>query len=506
MDVFLDLETGKNLSGQVYQQVRDAIADGRLRPGDRLPPSRQLAEQLAVSRHTVTTAYGRLVAEGYTEGRAGGGSVVAATSPAQSRSGRPAASLSPSRRFAGWSPYIHGPGPGSGCRFDLRAGMSDPALFPAAVWRRRVSAAIAADRPRYADPAGQARLRRAIAHWISRSRSVIADEDAVVITCGAQHAIDLVARVLLEPGDCVVVEEPGYVPVTRLLRCLGANVVCVPVDSQGLVVDLLPPTARLVYVTPSHQFPLGMTMSMQRRLALLRWAERHDAAIIEDDYDTEFRYVDRPLEPIHRLDENGRVVYVGSFSKTFSPSVRLGFAVVPGPLASPIAALRQLIDWHPPTATQAALAGFIEDGLLDKHIRRSTRIYNQRRQIIDAALSGPLAADLAPQTASAGLHVAAVLRRGPGEDSVLQAAAAHGIATTGLRCHYQASRGQQGLVLGFGAISTADLPDALQTLASVLDTGEGGLTQKTTASPKFGGEYDSPLGFAATGEILTDTG
>jgi GntR family transcriptional regulator / MocR family aminotransferase len=467
MDVFLDPKSGTGLSGQLYQQLRDAIAAGRLRPGDRLLPSRQLAEQLEVSRHTVTTAYGRLVAEGYAEGRAGGGSVVSPTSSAPSRGGTPPGALRPARRFAGWSPYYQPPEPG--CRFDMRAGLPDPALFPAAAWRGRVADAIAADhRPQYSDPAGLRTLRHAIAHWISRSRSVIADEDAVVITCGSQHAIDLLVRVLIEPGECAVVEEPGYVPVTRLLRSLGVNVVSVPVDSQGLIVDQLPPSARIVYVTPSHQFPLGMTMSMQRRQALLRWAERHDAAIIEDDYDTEFRYVDRPLEPIQRLDENGRVVYVGSFSKTFSPSVRLGFAVVPGPLAAPIAALRQLIDWHPPTATQTALAGFIEDGLLDKHIRRSRRVYNERRQLIDTALAGPLAADLTAQAASAGLHVAAVLRQGVSEASVLAAAAAHGIAATGLSWHYESNPGQQGLVMGFGAIPTADLPDALKALASAL--------------------------------------
>jgi GntR family transcriptional regulator/MocR family aminotransferase len=467
MDVFLDLKSGTGLSGQLYQQLRDAIVAGRLLAGDRLLPSRQLAEQLEVSRHTVTTAYGRLVAEGYAEGRAGGGSVVSPTSAAPSRGGNPPGALRPAPRFAGWSPYYRGPGPG--CRFDMRAGMPDPALFPVAAWRGRVADAIAADHcPQYSDPAGLRRLRQAIAHWISRSRSVIADEDAVVITCGSQHAIDLVVRVLIEPGECAVVEEPGYVPVARLLRSLGAHVVCVPVDSQGLIIDQLPPSARIVYVTPSHQFPLGMTMSMQRRQALLRWAQRHDAAIIEDDYDTEFRYVDRPLEPIQLLDENGRVVYVGSFSKTFSPSVRLGFAVVPRLLVSPIAALRQLIDWHPPTATQMALASFIEDGLLDKHIRRSRRVYNERRQLIGTALSGPLAADLTPLAASAGLHVAAVLREGLSEASVLAAAGAHGIATTGLSGHYDSRPGQQGLVMGFGAIPTADLPGALQALAGAL--------------------------------------
>jgi GntR family transcriptional regulator/MocR family aminotransferase len=290
----------------------------------------------------------------------------------------------------------------------------------------------------------------------------------VVITCGAQHAIDLIGRVLLEPGDCVAVEDPGYVPVARLFGALGAKVAGVPVDDQGLVVDLLPPSARIVYVTPSHQFPLGMTMSMPRRRALLRWAERHDAAVIEDDYDTEFRYVDRPLEPIQRLDENGRVVYVGSFSKTFSPAVRLGFTVVPRPLARPIAAVRQLIDWHPPTATQTALAAFIEDGLLDKHIRRSRRVYAERHQLLTEALSGPLARYLTALTPHAGLHVATVLREGLCEDEVLQAAAEHGIATAGLRECFHTSPPQQGLLIGFGAVSTKDLPVALRTLGGIV--------------------------------------
>jgi GntR family transcriptional regulator/MocR family aminotransferase len=466
MDLFLDAGAGKSLTGQLYEQLRSAISGGRLLPGDQLVPSRQLAGQLGVSRHTVTTVYGRLVAEGYTQGCAGGGSVVAPTSPAPPQGARQAA-LRPGRRFTGWAPYFQPPQPGY--RFDLAPGLPDPALFPAALWRRRVAAAIAADgHPGYGEPAGEIGLRRAIAGWVARSRSVLASEDTVVITCGAQHAIDLIGRVLLEPGDCVAVEDPGYVPVARLFGALGAKVAGVPVDDQGLVVDLLPPSARIVYVTPSHQFPLGMTMSMPRRRALLRWAERHDAAVIEDDYDTEFRYVDRPLEPIQRLDENGRVVYVGSFSKTFSPAVRLGFTVVPRPLARPIAAVRQLIDWHPPTATQTALAAFIEDGLLDKHIRRSRRVYAERHQLLTEALSGPLARYLTALTPHAGLHVATVLREGLCEDEVLQAAAEHGIATAGLRECFHTSPPQQGLLIGFGAVSTKDLPVALRTLGGIV--------------------------------------
>jgi GntR family transcriptional regulator / MocR family aminotransferase len=466
VDLFIDPDAGKSLTEQLYEQLRAAILGGRLRPGDHLVPSRHLAGQLGVSRHTVTTVYGRLAAEGYTQGHAGGGSVVAPAFPSPSPGPR-AASLRPGRRFEGLAPYFQPPEPGY--RFDLWPGLPDPALFPAALWSRRVAAAIAADHlPQYGGPAGEPGLRQAIAGWVARSRSVVAAEDTVVITCGAQHAVDLVARVLLESGDCVAVEEPGYVPVIRLFGALGANVVGVPVDDQGLVVDLLPPSARIVYVTPSHQFPLGMTMSMPRRRALLRWAERHDAAVIEDDYDTEFRYVDRPLEPLQRLDGNGRVVYVGSFSKTFSPSVRLGFAVVPRPLAGPVAALRQLIDWHPPTATQSALAGFIDDGLLDKHIRRSRRVYTERHQMLTEALSGPLAGHLAAIAPNAGLHVATVLREGLCETEVLQALAERGVVTAGLRDCYQASPPQQGLLIGFGAVSTKDLPVALRTFADLL--------------------------------------
>jgi GntR family transcriptional regulator / MocR family aminotransferase len=466
MDLFLDPEAGMSLSAQLYEQLHQAITGGRLLPGDQLVPSRQLAGELGVSRHTVTTAYGRLVAEGYAEGRAGGGSVVASASAAPPRPPGPAAALRPSRRFAGWSPYFRPPA--YGCRFDLRPGLPDPSLFPAELWRRRVAAAVAAEHAEYGDPAGKIRLRRAIAGWVARSRSVAATEDTLVITCGAQHAVDLVARVLLEPGDCVAVEDPGYVPVARLLGALGAEVVGVPVDDQGLVVDQLPPSARIVYVTPSHQYPLGMTMTMPRRRALLRWAERHDAAVIEDDYDTEFRYVDRPLESLQALDADGRVVYVGSFSKTFSPSVRLGFAVVPRPLAEPVAALRQLIDWHPPTALQTALAGFIDDGLLDKHIRRNRRVYAERAHILIEALSGPLAGHLTPLAPNAGLHVAALLRDGLREHEVLQAAARHGVVTSGLHDCYHTVPAREGLLVGFGAVTTTGLAAALRILDRIL--------------------------------------
>ena len=475
MDLFADSRAGTPLAEQIYEQLRGAIIAGRLLPGDRLVPSRQLAAELGLSRHTVTTAYGRLVAEGYAEGHAGGGSVVAPAGRTPPPLTGPVSALRPRGQFAGWAPWLDMTGPR---RFDLRAGLPDPALFPAAAWSRRVAAALAAERPQYGDPAGEIRLRRAISGWVARSRSVTASEDRTVITSGAQHAIDLTARILLEPGDTVAVEDPGYPPVAALFTALGANVVGVPTDGQGLITDLLPASARLVYVTPSHQFPLGMTMSMPRRRALLSWAQRHDAAIIEDDYDTEFRYVDRPLEPLQALDPEGRVVYVGSFAKTFSPAVRLGFVVAPKPLAGPMAALRQIIDWHPPIAAQTALAGFIEDGLLDKHLRRARRVYAERHQLLTRALSGPLSAHLTAITPNAGLHIAALLRNGLEEDAVLEAADAHGITMFRLREFFYACPPRHGMLFGFGAITTADLPAALRILGGVLATAAAGRRQR----------------------------
>jgi GntR family transcriptional regulator / MocR family aminotransferase len=480
VDLFIDTMGGRGLSEQLYEQIRGAIAAGRLRAGDQLPPSRDAARQLGISRHTVTTAYGRLVAEGFVCGRAGGGSFVAGLPvpepvPGSGIAAAPTA-VRPARRYAGWT-SAGGPLQRAEVRYDLRAGLADPRLFPAGAWHRAGKAAAEAGGRVAAtgDPAGEFGLRLAIARWIGRSRAVAAEADTVVVTSGAQHAVDLVARVVLEPGQTVAVEDPGYLPAVRLLRSLGARVAGVPVDEQGLIVDQLPAAARIVYLTPSHQYPLGAVLSMARRRELLGWAARHDAAIIEDDYDSEFRHVDRPLEPIHRLDDGGRVIYVGSFSKVLSPQLRLGFAVVPPSLAGPVAALRQLIDWHPPIMAQAALAGLLEDGTIDRHLRRAGRIYTQRYQIVRAALAGPLSPWLSPLPAQAGLHLTALLG-GPGgeEEEVLAAAAARGIAATGLSRYFHARPARPGLVIGFGAIDAAGLPAALHELGDALSSVLGG--------------------------------
>jgi GntR family transcriptional regulator/MocR family aminotransferase len=292
---------------------------------------------------------------------------------------------------------------------------------------------------------------------------VRAGADDVVVTQGAQQALDLIGRVLIEPGDVVAVEEPGYPPARTLFHTLGARVAGVPVDADGLDVAALPARARLVYVTPSHQFPLGTPMSLARRAALLDWAATHDAVIVEDDYDSEFRFSDRPLEPLQSLDHTGRVLYVGTFSKTLLPALRLGYLVGPPSLRPALRAARQLTDWHGDHIAQAALARFIDSGELSRHVRRATRVYAARHEQVTAALRGDLATWLDPVPSAAGLHVCARLRPGAGVDidGVLARAQAAGVAVESLAAY----GGPAGLVLGYGAVRTDAVAAGLRVLA-----------------------------------------
>jgi len=314
-------------------------------------------------------------------------------------------------------------------------------------------------------------LRVAIARRIGVSRAVRAGADDVIVTNGGQHALDLIGRVLIEPGSCVAVEEPGYPPARRLFQSLGARVVGVPVDAEGLDVAAIPRPARLIYVTPSHQFPLGTAMSLPRRAALLAWAERRGAVVIEDDYDSEFRFEGRPLDPIQSLDRSGRVIYVGSFSKVMLPMLRLGFLIAPASLQPALRSARQLTDWHGEGPTQAALASFIGEGFLARHIRKTAREYAIRRERITQGLQRESALlDLVPS--AAGLHLAA--RISPGAsldvDKVVRRAATNGVAVEALSRFCGESPAQSGLVIGYGAIPTAKIEEGLRRLRGSLHT------------------------------------
>jgi GntR family transcriptional regulator / MocR family aminotransferase len=451
VELHISLAGRGDLAARIYRGLRDAILDGRLRPGDRLPATRELARSLVVSRNTVATAYERLTAEGFLTARVGSGTYVAEVPLARRprRAGRGGLRPRP-----GWTAR---PRPVSGQaaapRWDFRVGIPDPELFPFDTWRRLVNQELrlTAHAPgTYAGPAGHPALRVAIARYVGLARSVPADPDDVLVTSGTQQALDLIARVLVSPGDTVAVEDPGYLPAHDLFVSLGARVVGVPVDAEGLVVDELP-AAKLVYTTPSHQFPLGGAMSLPRRLALLAWADRYDAAVVEDDYDSEFRFADRPLDPLYSLDSGGRVIYLGTFSKTLLPALRIGYAVVPASLRDALHAAKQLTDWHTPVVTQVALARFADSGELARHIRRATTVYAARRTAVLAALGAEPRLDLVPSVA--GLHVCATTALDA--DAITRTAAAAGIGVEPLS-DYCFTEPRRGFVLGYGAARDVD--------------------------------------------------
>jgi GntR family transcriptional regulator/MocR family aminotransferase len=469
VEVAVRLDRTGGLAGQIYRQLRDGVLDGRLRSGEALPSSRELAEQLKVSRNTVTTAYERLIAEGYLSGRAGAGTFVNALPLAE-----PAVPQPPPGPLAPRAVWPSMPVPSDfseAPEFDFRVGAPDARLFPYAAWRRLLThqlqpSAVGTGMP--AEPAGHFGLRTLIARHLRTARTIEAHPQDVLVTCGVQQALDLIGRVLLEPGATAAIEEPGYAPPKLVWETQGARVTGVPVDEQGLIVDALPADARLVYVTPSHQYPTGVALSLRRRIELLAWAQRHDAAIVEDDYDSEFRYNEQQLEPLHSLDRSGRVLYVGSFSKVLLPTLRLGFLLHPPSLRHALHAAKFLADWHTSLPIQAAMAAFLEQGMFARHLRRVRRVYRQRHERIAAALAGPLSAHLTAVPSAAGLHLSAMVR-GAATDDVLTRARAAGIGLASFPEIAAAAPDPPGVVFGYGMIDAHRIVEGLARLRQLLD-------------------------------------
>jgi GntR family transcriptional regulator / MocR family aminotransferase len=470
VELHISLRGRGDLAARIYRQILEAIVDARLRPGARLPPTRELAARLAVSRNTVGLAYERLIAEGFLTARVGDGTFVCADVPVRDGLARRApAGTGVSPRAIWQSVAVPAAAPSAVLPYDFRVGVPDVRLFPLTAWRRLVARELRPAAMRsagYGEPGGHLALRAAIARHAGVSRSVRASADDVIVTQGAQQALDLIGRVMIEPGNVVAVEEPGYPPVRRLFRSLGARVVGVPVDAEGLVVEAVPTSARLVYVTPSHQFPLGTPMSLARRAALLSWAQRCDGVVIEDDYDSEFRFEGRPLDPLQSVDHGGRVIYVGSFSKSMLPVLRLGFLVAPAALQPALRTAKQLADWHGDLSVQRALARFIDEGLLARHIRKAAREYGARRARIVDILRRDFAAWLQLVPSAAGLHVTA--RVVPGvtidADDVTARAQARGVDVCALSRFCDRGRPQSGVVIGYGAIQTARIGEGLKRL------------------------------------------
>jgi GntR family transcriptional regulator/MocR family aminotransferase len=472
------------LHRQVYARIRASILDGAFAPGERLPSTRTLASDLDMSRITVESAFSQLSAEGYLVRRVGAGSYVADTLPTPLASARRASTRVPSaptRRTRGSSAL-------SGRGRTIASAALDaepvgvrpfqpcmPALeaFPQAIWARLLArrARQGGDLLAYGEQAGYRPLREAVAAYLNASRGVRCGWEQVIILSGAQQGIDLAARLLIDPGDSVWHEEPGYLGARGAFLTAGAQVVPVRVDADGLDVDAgiaACPDARLAYVTPSHQFPLGHTMSLARRLALLAWAERADSWIIEDDYDSEFRYVDRPIAATQGLDTSGRVIYIGTINKVMFPSLRLAYLVAPSDLVDGFVAARALSDGHPPVLAQAALTDFIDHGHFGAHVRQMRALYHERRDAVVEALHARLGPALRLGPVDAGMHLVAMHPAIRDEVAILDAADAAGLAVDRLSRHYLARRAPRGLLLGFTASPPEVLRRAVRTLGTLL--------------------------------------
>lgn len=491
-----------------HRQLRAAILDGRLAPGTRLPASRALAANLGVSRNTVTAAYDLLLAEGYLAARRGSGTYVAefaqktgtarpgtGRQPARARADNAGApDTAPEMRLA---PAWRGAQAASretpfSPRFDFSVGLPDKSLFPFETWRRlsaRALRGLSKTPAAYAPAAGRGALREAIAGHVSFTRAVACGPQDVIVTSGAQQAFDLLARVLVQPGRSVVaLEDPGYPPLRAAFAAAGARIIGVPADAQGLRVDLLPREAAVICVTPSHQFPLGPALSLPRRAALLAFARERNAVVVEDDYDGEFRHGGRPLDALQTLDRDGRVFYVGTFSKSLFPALRLGFVISPPWARAALTAAHRAADWHSPVLAQDTLAEFIAEGHLARHVRKMRKIYGARRAALLAALTRQFPETLLPWPSDAGLHLAARLAGGLPARLLAAQAARAGIGLMSLshfalgargldgmgegRAHGEWPDGRalpapNGLVFGFGMIEEARIEPAVAALAQV---------------------------------------
>jgi GntR family transcriptional regulator/MocR family aminotransferase len=481
--VALDRRLSKPMHRQLYDGYREAILDGRLRPGQRLPSTRTLARDLAVSRIPVVTAFEQLAAEGYVESRVGAGSFVSARLPEHptarnaSRSRAGSGSSTPRREgvrrlprerlTTTVAPWLAHSGP-------FR--VSQPALdvFPAELWGRLV-ARRARLLPRkqmtYSDQLGYLPLREALAEYLSTVRSVRCTAEQIMIVSGSQQALAIAARALCEPSDEVWLEEPGYSGARDALVLAGARPVAIPVDDDGLDVDagaVLSPEGRAAYVTPSHQYPLGMIMSAPRRLQLLEWAKRHGAWILEDDYDSEYRYDTQPIASLHSLDNDARVIYIGTFSKVLFPALRVGYLVVPGDLIARFRRIRDAMDIFPAPLYQAVLHDFLRDGHFARHLRRMRAVYAKRRDILARAIERELGDRVTVAGDRAGFHLVVLLPRDAHDYDIAVRAAKRGISVIPLSTCYAGPHPKPGLVLGYGATRATEIPDAVRKLKAVL--------------------------------------
>jgi GntR family transcriptional regulator/MocR family aminotransferase len=472
---------------QLYEQVRAAILEGRLKPGTRLASSRALARELGISRNTVLAAFEMLLHEGYTESGVGSGTRVSVVLPeallaARDADARPAPAkpAGPALRVSRLAASLDAMRQRT--RTDQRAfrpGLPEMRRFPWNQWGRlagRLWRHPPQDLVGGGALAGYAPLRDAIAHYVAAVRGVRCSGEQVMITSGAQQGLDLVARLLLDPGDKVWMEDPGYAGLRGAITAAGAVIQPVPVDADGLMVAAgieRAPDAVLAAVTPSHQYPTGAIMSLARRLELLEWVRRADAWVLEDDYDSEYRYAGKPLSALQGLDDTGRVIYVGTFCKVMFPGLRLGYVILPEALVGPFLAMRSVLDDAPALGLQPVLAAFMADGHFAAHVRRTRALYAERQQAFLELLARHAGGLLRAEPDDAGMHLVVGLDPGLGMSDREAAALADGagISAPALSSYFMGPADRQGLVLGYTGFSAAETARAVRQLAAVLEAG-----------------------------------
>ncbi len=471
----LDLppSNSRKLLRVLHDQLRAAILDGRLKPGLRLPTTRAFAACYGVSRNTAVAVYELLLSEGYLATRRKAGTFVALVLPGSAA------------RAATWDSDRSGDirlntpwrqAPLLSCvptkvevRHDFRFGIPDHRFFRGDIWHRlsgRALRALSSAPAVYCDARGRPALRDAIARHVAFTRGVACQPDDVVVTAGAQQAFDLLARILVTPGYTVVaVEDPGYPAIRAAFAMAGARIERVPVDEEGLIVERLPADARVICVTPSHQFPLGTAMSARRRAELLEFARLHGAAIVEDDYDGEFRFDGRPLDALQTLDRSESVFYVGTFSKSLFPALRMGFVVPPQWAHAALVVARQYAEYHPAVLPQDTLAAFIAEGHLMRHVWKMREIYGRRRRVLLESLQFEFGERLQPIATQAGLHISA-FAHGVGEDigNVVHRAREAGTCVEWLGAYSQEPTVQRGMGFGFGGVNEEGIVAGLAAL------------------------------------------
>jgi GntR family transcriptional regulator/MocR family aminotransferase len=488
LELQLPEKGSRHAVASLHAQLVQAIRDGRLAPGTRMPPTREAPVLFGIARNTAADLYHRLLNEGFLVARQGSGTFVAPALPdaasidAATTSHLAALRINPvwlddavtaPMRF--WQDSSPQPAQHAGTRAELRPALVDSRLFPFPLFRQllaRQLRTLETKPPSYRSPQGNQGnylLRQAVTRHVAVTRAIGCHAADVLVTAGAQQAFDLLARVLVVPGQTVVaIEDPGYPPLRAAFAAAGAHIVPVPVDEGGLVIEAVPANAAVICVTPSHQFPLGVAMSPQRRQALLAFARRAGAVIVEDDYDGEFRFDGAPLSALRTHEAADHVFYVGTFSKSMLPALRLGFVIAPAWAMPSLVTAKNCLDWHCPSFLQMGVGAFVADGHLTRHVRKMRQLYRQRRKVVLDALRQKFTGKLNVIPSAYGMHITALLPDGYDAGGL-----AAGMLGAGFRMHtldryYMAKAGRPGLVFGYGIANQGELEEALDFLATLL--------------------------------------